>query len=400
MVLALGLLLAIVIGALLGMLVNYDQGYVLLHFGDWAVETSVWVAAIFLVLTYVSIRVLSFFFRSLARGQFELVRWRSTRKVRQARNKTVRGLLLMTEGRWSEAKREFLAGVEHVETPLINYLHAARAAHEQGDKEQRDQLLRSAHQTNPEAKFAAMLLQAEFQLDDGANEQALASLLTLRKRVAKHGSVLAMLAKCYEALEDWQALHEVLPDLADQKGVDEDEIRRLSRLIWRAKVDGATEVGALWKSMPKSVRSDRELLLLWSDSLAAANQHSAAQEVLELGLEQDWHEDLVAAYGRLPADVSNQLVKAQSWLKSRPSDVALNVALGRLSLRNEQFEQGREYFEAALKLLPQSEVYAELGRLCIALGDERRGADYLLKSVRDLPDLPLPEAPVIRNSLA
>ena len=45
---------------------------------------------------------------------------------------------------------------------------------------------------------------------------------------------------------------------------------------------------------------------------------------------------------------------------------------------------------AALRLAPSDEVYSELGRLCVATGDERRGTDYLMRSLGGLPALPLP----------
>ena len=62
-----------------------------------------------------------------------------------------------------------------------------------------------------------------------------------------------------------------------------------------------------------------------------------------------------------------------------------------------EFGKAREYFDASLRLSPSSAVYAELGRLCVAMGDERRGRDYLLQSLSYLPRLPLPETPTIRG---
>ena len=392
---------AIVVGGLVGTLISYDAGYVMLHYGDWVIETSLWVLVLGLVLVYFFIRAILWLFRSLIRSQVGLLRWRSGRKARTARQQTVRGLLLMAEGRWEEAKKVFLQGVGHVETPLINYLNAARAAHELGHADERDGYLKRAHETTPGAKFAALLTQAEFHVKDQRFEQALATLLNLRKSAPKHKSVLAMLAICYEALGDWSSLHEHLKLLASQKVVSEEELKRLSRLVWRAKLSEERTVRELWRKMPKSVKADVSLMGLWADSLVTAGEPDLAEQVLRLALEHHWHEDLVRRYGLVQGTDSNQqLVTARGWLKNRPSDVTLQVALGRLSLCAEQFPEAREYFEAALRLEPSSEIYAELGRLCIALGDERRGADYLLQSVGGLPDLPQPTEPVMRAGVS
>ncbi len=118
---------------------------------------------------------------------------------------------MLSEGRWEEARRLLLAGADEAETPLINYLNAARAAHEMGDIPARDAYLKQAAETTPGAKFAVTLTQAEFNIRDGHNEQALAALLVLRKRAPRHSAVLAMLAQCYESLGDWQALRELFP---------------------------------------------------------------------------------------------------------------------------------------------------------------------------------------------
>lgn len=394
------LLLAVVVGGLLGMLIVRDSGYVLISYGDWAVETSIWMAAILVLVLYGLIRATLWLWRGLGRGQIQFGRWRLGRKARVAREQTVRGLLLMAEGRWEEAKKTFTQNVSHVETPLINYLNAARAAHELGQAEERDRYLKRAHETTPGAKFAAMLTQAEFQMDDGLHEQALATLLNLKKKAPKHGAVMQMLARCYEALGDWQALKPYLAELADSKGLPKASLRRLSRRVWQAELERADDVARVWKQLPKALKSDVDLLLGWVDHLMHAGRGNDAEHAARLALEQVWDAALVQRYGCIQgADAERQLLVAQDWARARPGDVDLALAQGRLSLQARQFQKAREYFDAALRLEPREDIYAELGRLCIALGDERRGADYLLKATGDLPDLPLPSEPTMRSGV-
>ena len=68
----------------------------------------------------------------------------------------------------------------------------------------------------------------------------------------------------------------------------------------------------------------------------------------------------------------------------------LLLALGRIALMSEQWAKAREYLESSLRLAKSAEVYAELGRLCTAMGELERGNEYLLRSLPELPDLPLP----------
>ena len=304
----------------------------------------------------------------------------------------------MAEGRWEEAKKALLNAAPRIETPLINYLQAARSAHELGEADERDELLKLAHETTPGAKFAATLTQAEFQMHDGRYEQALAALLTLRKRVPKHKTVLAMLGRCYEQLGDWQALHEILPELADRKAVQDAEIKRWSRQVWEFMMTGSDPVSSLWKKMPKTLKADEEFLQKWVELLVTDDRNDDAVELMQLILDHVWIAEVVAQYGQtVSSDAARQLIHAQGWAKSRPSDPELLITLGRLSMMAKEFGKAREYFDASLRLSPSSAVYAELGRLCVAMGDERRGRDYLLQSLSYLPRLPLPETPTIRG---
>lgn len=395
------LLLAIVIGALFGELVTQDPGYVLLSYGDTALETSLWVALLLLVASYFIVRLIIWGVRSLTRGQVVYGRWRTGRRLRNARQQTIRGLLLMAEGRWQEAKKTFLQGVAHIETPLINYLNAARAAHELGQPAERDAYLKRAHETTPGAKFAALLTQAEFQMNDSNYEQALATLLNLQKRAPKHTAVRVMLARCYAALQDWQACKPYLRELAEEKLLPQDELRQWSRQVWQDELRGARDIAKVWKQLPKPLKEDVSLLKAWADDLVLDHRSDDAEAALRLALNQIWSAELVERYGYLDSgDTQRQLLTTQDWAKSRPSDVDLLVAQGRLSLRASEFEKARDLFETALRIEPRDDIYGELGRLCIALGDERRGTDYLLKAQGGLPALPLPKQPAMRSSNA
>ncbi len=396
-------LFAVVVGGLVGTLVVKDPGYVLVSYADTVVETSLWVALFLIFLLMASLWALGYLMRSVNQGQRGVVRFLSGRKIRTARSQTVRGLLVMAEGRWQEARKMLLDAAPKAETPLINYLNAARSAHELGEREDRDQQLKRAHESTPGAQFAVTLTQAEFNIDDGQHEQALAALLRLRKRAPKHSAVLNMLAQCYRALEDAEALSELMSDLRKSKAVSEEEFSDLEAWIWRTRLQkdaqSDNKVGAAWKRLPKHLRTDESVLLPWVDALIAAPSHQAAEEAIRTSLANTWSGVLARRYGLLDdADAAQQLLVARKWHKERPNDADVALTLGRLCLRTGEFEQAREYLETSLRLDSRTETYGELGRLCYALGDEQRGLEYLLRAQDNLPDLPLPSAPTMRRA--
>ena len=386
------LVVAIVLGGLLGTLVGRDPGYVLVSYGETAIETSLWFGVLVLLVGYVGIRLLVFVFVRAAAGSGRFGIWRRDRKLRTAREQTVQGLLLMEEGQWRDAHRLLAAAAPRAAAPLVNYLNAARAAHEMGDEQRRDELLRLAHESAPQASFAVGLAQAKLQLDAQRWEQCLATLLQLQSQSARHPQVLSMLARVHQELQDWAALIDLLPRIKKAKVFADEEYLALERQAWSQRIVGAgAELAAAWKSLPKELKRDPQVAASFARAAHAAGDADSAENALRRALEKHWDTQLVALYGEIQSsDPHRQLVVAEGWLKRRPSDAALLLTLGRVAMMNEQWAKAREYLEASLRLQRSPEVYGELGRLCSAQGETERGSEYLARSVAGLPDLPLP----------
>ncbi len=396
----LGLLLlvvAIVLGGLIGTLVVRDPGYVLISYGDMALETSLWFALILLGAAYLSIRVLMWVFSRTLSSTGRFGSWMRQRKASKAQKQTVRGLLLMAEGQWAEARKILISAAREVHTPLINYLSAARAAHELGDTDGRDELLRQAHQSTPGSRLAVGLTQAELQQSAAQWEQSLATLLQLQSAAPKHPQVLSMLCAVYQQLEDWQALIELLPEVRRRKIFTDADFGKLQRTAWENRLrqaGGGAE--AIWSALPKDLRRHPELVTAYAWALVGAQdstgtQKDAAEGAIRSALQQNWDDALVLLYGQVTsADPGRQLVVAEGWLKERPNDPKLLLTLGRICLMNSEWAKAREYFETSLRLQRSTDVYGELGRLCVALGDSERGGEYLAHATVGLPELPMP----------
>jgi len=395
----LGLLLvavAVVLGGLVGTLVIRDPGYVLISYGDMAVETSLWFALISLAVLYLFVRLVLWILTRSGQSTGRFGSWLKTRKGQQARQQTVQGLLLMAEGQWADARKILVASAREVGTPLINYLSAARAAHELGDAAGRDELLRRAHESTPGSRFAVGLTQAELQMDDGQWEQGLATLLQLKSNAPRHPQVLAMLCQTYQELADWQALIELLPEAKKRRIYDDQAFDALQHRAWSGRLKQAgAEAGMVWERMPRELKRQKELVGAYASALMSGGAAEAAEAAVRGAIQQAWSDDLVALYGQIvSSDPNRQMLTAESWLKERPNDPKLLLALGRISLMNGEWAKAREYFETSLRLQRTPEVYGELGRLCVALGDSERGGEYLVQATAGLPELPLPEGPV------
>ncbi|HEY5645088.1 MAG TPA: heme biosynthesis HemY N-terminal domain-containing protein [Pseudomonadales bacterium] len=392
----LGLLLvalAVVLGGLIGTLVVRDPGYVLISYGDAALETSLWFALVSLAVVYLLLRLLFWVLARSGQSTGRIGGWLRTRKGRQARQQTVQGLLLMAEGQWADARKILVASAREVGTPLINYLSAARAAQEQGDLPGRDELLRLAHESTPGSRFAVGLTQAELQMHGGQWEQSLATLLQLKSNAPRHPQVLRMLSRALRELADWQALIELLPELKKRKTYDDAAFQDLQQAAWVGRLEQAgAEAARVWEGVPKELRRQPDLVAAHARALLAGGRNEDAEAAVRAALQQNFSDCLVDLYGQIVgADAGRQLLAGESWLKERPNDAKLLLALGRISLMNREWAKAREYFEASLRLDRSAAVYGELGRLCVALGDSERGGEYLVQAAVGLPELPLPE---------
>jgi len=398
------------LGAWLGQSMMKGSGYVLLSYGSWVVETSIWVGLILIlslaVVSYLAIHLLV----AALQAEDRLRQWRAERGAHKAMRKTVQGLLSLAEGNWKRAQRLLVSGA-HGETRLINYIAAARAAQQNGDYDRCDELLAEAANTTKGAELAVSLQQAQLQLERHQYEQCLATCLRIRKQFPKHQYANKMLLKAYMALEDWQAVVDLLPQLIKHrlilgKAAAQLELKAYSALIEHivkgrsAQSKDAAAIMKIWRQVPKAVMEHKDFISVadgFVRYLIKLDAQKQAESLLRHLLTQNWRSDWVRLYGWVKGqDEQKQLLFAEDQLQERPNDAALLLTLGRLSLRNELWAKAMDYLQASLGIKEDAETRAELGRLYLAQGDHAKALDMLKQgaALQPLPDLPLPQAEV------
>ena len=226
-------------------------------------------------------------------------------------------------------------------------------------------------------------------------EEALAILQRLHAKAPDHPLILRLLNNAYRGLKDWSSLEKLLPDFRRYKVFNKRAMQRvesevysslLATLVAVAKKTGSSaDTGALiqlWHDMPKSVRAIQRVLLSYITCLYQLGEGDRAEMLLRKSLKSDWDDALVKLYGIVEgADPQKQLITAESWLRQRPNDPELMLALGRLSQRNQLWGKARDYLESSIALKVQPEAYAELARLMIQLGEHKKSSEYYQKGL-------------------
>lgn len=381
-----------------GLLAYQDSGYVLIGRGHTTYELSLsllitlWVSSV--IALYIIIRLV---LRTLNMpGQ--LRHWRQQSRTKKARKSSKLGLIELAQGHWRQAERALIKNVRYSDTPLLNYLSAARAAQKQSAPERRDHYLAMAHKSMPDADFAVELTQAELQMAHGQLEQSLATLVHLQSISPKHSHVLYLLARLYTLLKSWGDIKSLIPMLRKHKAMDEKELAELERTVYSELLtQAASNADSLiqtWQEVPRDLKQDASLIEVYAHHLIIADEHDTAENLLRDAIRKQWNVNLVYLYGLARASVPNrQLSHAEAWLKGHENHPVFLLTLGRLCLHNQLWGKARAYLEASIGNGPRPDTYKELGLLMDQLEEKDAAAECFRKGLLLAVETPLDGLP-------
>lgn len=363
---------AVLAGALFG----HDAGLVYIAIGGYSIETTVLVAAgllcLFLLLLSLFSRILHALFSLPRRFQ----RWHARFRLRRAKAKTRRGLIAFSEGYWREARDALISAADNTDTPLLNYLTAARAAQELGESPLRDDYLRRAEASMPEATIAVELTQAQLQLANNQWEQALATLRHLQDIAPKHPYVQKLLMELYAALGDWTHLEALLPELQRNKTVDAARLQEITlktrlagikRLLMEKNADGLLQ---LLKSLPKSLAYDPRLLAPWANAMLQLGSEDACFRTLQKALQKSADSALLEVFSRIKTPQA--LGFSESLLSKYPNSAPLLLCVAQQAASLQLWGKARHAVEKSISISPTPEACATLGQLLEQFGEDRQ----------------------------
>ncbi len=373
-----------------------DPGYVAVSIRGYLIEMSVPVLLLVLVLLLVAIWFTIKVLAAPRRVGEAAGRYRAGR----AGQKLTAGMIEIAEGNYAKGEKLLARAANTSDTPLFSYLQAARAAHLQGEDDRRDEWLKLAYEQTPEAANAVFLTQAEFQIDRGQHEQALATLRQLEKNSRDHSYAIALLGRLYYRLGDWDELTKILPQIEKHGRVKPGTIDKWSIKVHGealARVEDAGELDVAWKAVPKRLKGSIELLDAWLESMLRVGEGERAEKELVALLKKDWRGPLVRRYGLVEgADATRQLKQAETWLGNHADDPDLLLATARLCLRNELWGKARSYLETVISLKPSPEAYREYGHLLNQLGEGDAAAEAFREGLGMVSTSPLPQIPHLK----
>ena len=385
-------LVTIIVVASLTLLAMEDRGYVLINVWGYTIESSLVTWLVLLTLAFFALHFSLRFLVNLFHVPTGMRQWREQRRHQRANQALLDGLVRMAEGDWRHAKKEVLKHISDSRAPMLNYLAAARAAHELNEYDQRDRYLKLAGQHASVNDVGVKLTQAELQLSQHQQEQALATLRTLQLVNPQHRTVLKTLSTLYLELGDWNNFIDMIPQLRRRKVFSASELDALERRAYIAFLSPQPPVSAkrlseLWYRVPQHVQNHIDVLTTYIHLLLDQGSSDIVEPMIRNALKRDWNPELVRLFGIIEgADPKAQLMHAEQWLSVKDNDPMLLLTLGRLCLRNQLWGKARSYFESSIAADGPAESYNELARFLEGMGERELAMRFYREGLAKIPN--------------
>lgn len=363
------------LGIASSMFLGGDKSHFIASYGRWQLENSLPVLFLLILLSYILFWVTWKIISSLWSLPNNFDTYSEHKKKQKSAEQLSKGLIQLLECDYSKAEKSLTKFVDYSDTPLVNYLGAARAAAQQDNTSARDRYLDAALATSPNADIAVLLTKAELQLNHNQNEEALATLTSLRRKAPQNPSVLKLLSRLHLQLKDWKKLSYVLPDLRKSNIMSEQQIDALSMDTYQGLLDSASKndldssVQDAWDSLPKMMKKDSRLISVYVTNLIRSGEHAQAEKLIREQLDKNWDENLIKLYSQLSIKDNFKLLQhCIRWENAKPHSPNLMLSLARLNHKLKHWDKSETYYRAAIELSPSVEAYTEYNDLLEELG--------------------------------
>lgn len=364
-----------------GLTLAEHGGYVLINYGTWQIVTSVWVAAAILIVSFL---VLYFTMRLMIRLfglSADWRKWWKMRRYQQMRYLMNRGIAFLMDHNFSSALDNLEKSARIAKYPCVNYLLAARAAHQNQDDSRRDRCFQLAAKNARGILLKTVhLQQAEIQIDLRQWERAQATVLTVLRDYPSDQRALQLLKEIYFQLNEWSSLLHLLPALKKYGVYSKDELDQIEKTSYQKQLSQAnfsdiSQLQQFWQNLPKRVQQDANLQIDFVKQCLLNHGMEEATAFIENRLKKEMNLRLIELYGQCyRSDSAAQLKQAEKWLDKYNVSAELLLCLARLSYREKLWGKARDYGEQSIALKPNHAAYLLLGETYEKLNNDEKAA--------------------------
>jgi HemY protein len=365
-----------------------DKGQVIIGIGTYNIETTFYVFAIALSLAFILLYLLARAFTLLMKSPAMIRESSLTKKQSLSQQALVDSLVDSAEGHWEKAENTLIKHATNSATPLIHYLTAARTAQSRGAFEKRNDYLRQAYNSTPDSDVIVGITKAELHLSADEYDQAVDTLTRLDQISPDHPIVQRLLHDTYEKLNDWEAIHQLLPDLQKNKKLVDMDLKTTEQQSYRERLkqtvssNNPEQIKDFWNTAPKHIKRNPEINAIYFASMIESNNSQEIEKELHSALAKNWDISLIKLLAEIESsEPDKQLKQTQKYLKKHADDAMLHCILGRICLRQNKLEEAATYLKISIQLQPSVSAYQLMGDLLTQQSQLQAANDYFRKGL-------------------
>jgi HemY protein len=341
---------------------HLDRGYVQFAYGEWRVEMSLLLYAVLALLAFIG----AFIAVRMLQHTLALPAYVSAFRARRRRDRAQAALA-------ARAEKEATRAAEGGAAPGLAAIIAARAAHELGVPERREQWMTRAQEAGQ--RGAGMLSRAVMALGERDYGTAAEALRSLQGSGARQFATLRLLLRAERGLRHWEEVLRLTAQLAKRDAIapgvaEEYRVQAHIELLAQAAAD-RNAFEERWRRIPAREQSSARVAGAAARHALALGLTTLARDAIEKALAAEWAPALAALYGELPGmeppargeEARRRIERAEQWLLAHESDPQLLAALGRLCAHAELWGKAQNYLETSLSFEESRATHLELARL-------------------------------------
>ena len=357
-------LLVVIVGV---NLFGEDSGYVYIKINQTNIELSLLLLLIIWLTSTVAFYYLFKIIGKIINLKKDLSAWKYKRNLESAFVKLSNGFIELGNGNYAKAEKLLSNAARKTKYSLVPLIGAANAAQQRGDEQTRNYLLKKALQENKKAKVSLNLTKSDYLLSLGKYQEAQAILDNLEKLIKNNPLALKIQANIYARTSQWDKLLPLIPQLPKKTNLSLEEITQLEYQAHRfglISTNDASNLKSLWKKVPKSLKSNKGIVVEYVHQLRSANDYKTAAKILLDNINKKWDEDLAIIYSELPLpELINQINKLEQWIASYPKNAKLQLSLAKLYIRQELWVMAKDSVKQSIEINNTLEAQAILNEV-------------------------------------
>ena len=348
------------------------NGYVLLEFFQYSLETSVPILFLGMLLAYLLIRILALIWRS-PRIIREMLANRSAKRTQRLFNDS---LILLSKGDARRAKKKLKSASSTNHPILQSFLINIEMSIDSGDIEESHNWVEKASSKVPEVKDYIYIFASKLLIDAGCFIDARSYVDELIESNPKNPAANQLLFKILNDTRDYDLILRKIFEFSDY--INDDELAQTIHGFVKNAIANQQPTKTIFERIPRSIDAHPMIVTSKIEAWISNKEYLKAETELRKQIPNNWNKELILLYAELGDDKVNELSeRTDKWLEERPKDANLWLVASRLAQKDGLWSKAQQCIERSIEIRPASETYTELALILSELGEKQQASEAL-----------------------